>query len=67
MNINRIMPNISPKMTNTKRIGQNIVETLPNQYKIWTFPNGKQSVFDLNGNLIFSQITKDGKTNYISK
>ena len=62
MNISRIMPHISPKITNTKRIGQNIVETLPNQYKIFTFPNGKQSVFDPQGNLVLTQIVKDGKT-----
>jgi len=67
MNISRIMPNISPKITNTKRVGQNVIETFSNQYKICTFPNGKQSVFDPSGNLVLTQITKDGKTTYLTK
>ena len=62
MNIPKISAGINHKIfNNTKRVGQNIIETLPNQYKIITFPNGKQSVFDPNGNLVLTQIIKDRK------
>lgn len=68
MSINKIVNDVNPRLMNlmkkdtTKRVGNAVMERLPNEYKIFTYPNGKQTVIDSKGNVVLTQITENGKT-----
>jgi len=68
MSINKIVNDVNPRLMNlmkkdtTKRVGNAVMERLPNEYKIFTYPNGKQTVIDAKGNIVLTQITENGKT-----
>lgn len=68
MSINKIVNDVNPRLMNlikkdtTKRVGNAVMERLPNEYKIFTYPNGKQTVIDAKGNVVLTQITENGKT-----
>lgn len=68
MNISRITHDVNPRLMNlmkkdtTKRVGNAVMERLPNEYKIFSYPDGTQTVFDPKGNLVLTQIPdKNGK------
>ena len=68
MNISKIIHDVNPRLSNfvkkdtTKKVGNTIIERLPGEYKIFTYPNGKQTVIDAKGNVVLTQITENGKT-----
>ena len=68
MSINKIVNDVNPRLMNlmkkdtTKRVGNAVMERLPNEYKIFTYPKGKQTVIDAKGNIVLTQITENGKT-----
>ena len=67
MNVSKVMNDVNPRLMNlikkdnTQKIGNAVMERLPNEYKIFTYPNGKQTVIDAKGNIVLTQITENGK------
>ncbi len=59
--VNPRLMNLMKKDT-TKKVGNAVIERLPNEYKIFTYPNGKQTIIDAKGNVVLTQITEKGKT-----
>ncbi len=63
---------VSPRLMNlmkkdsARRIGSVIEESLPTGHKIYSYPDGTQTVFDSKGNRLFEQFTI-GKKTYIKE
>ena len=63
MSISKIIHDVNPRFSNfVKKDTTKMLERLPGEYKIFTYPNGKQTVIDAKGNVVLTQITENGKT-----
>lgn len=68
MNVSKVVNDVNPRFLkfmqkdNTQKVGNAVMERLPNEYKIFTYPNGKQTIIDDKGNVVLTQITDKGKT-----
>ena len=68
MNIARITHDVNPRLMNlmkkdkTQKVGKAVIERFSNEYKILSYPDGTQTVFDPKGNLLLTQFTINGKT-----